>query len=149
MTEILFYHLEQSPLHKVLPVLLDKTLQRGWRAVVQSGNPDTLEHLDQALWTWRDDSFLPHGVAGNAHNDAAQPVLLTNTTGNPNGAQIRFFVEGAVPVSGEAYERIVFMFDGHNPEAVQDAREAWKALRDGNEVTYWQQEASGRWVKKA
>ena len=40
------------------------------------------------------------------------------------------------------------MFDGHDPDAVTEARAAWKALRDGNELTYWQQDG-GRWEKKA
>ena len=36
MTEILFYHLQHQPLERVLPTLLEKTLERGWRAVVQT-----------------------------------------------------------------------------------------------------------------
>ena len=76
-------------------------------------------------------------------------MLITTDTGNPNGANVRFFVDRAVPRSAEGYERIVYMFSGHDPDAVAEARVAWKALSDGNAVTYWQQDANGRWVKKA
>lgn len=148
MTEILFYHLETQPLDRVLPVLVEKSLERGWKVVVETGSEERAEAIDGLLWTYRDDSFLPHARAGGSE-DASQPVLITTRPHNPNGAHVRFFVDRAVPQSGEGYQRIVFMFSGHDPDAVTDARAAWRALKDGNEVTYWQQEPTGRWVKKA
>lgn len=147
MSEILFYHLENQPLERVLPVLVEKSLERGWKVVVETANDERAEAIDTLLWTYRDDSFLPHARAGGSE-DALQPVLITTRRHNPNSAQVRFFVDRAVPQSGEGYQRIVFMFSGHDPDAVTEARAAWRALREGNEVTYWQQEA-GRWVKKA
>jgi DNA polymerase-3 subunit chi len=148
MSEVLFYHLETQPLERVLPVLLDKTLERGWRAVVEVGSEERAEVLDAMLWTYRDDSFLPHGIAGG-EADADQPVLITSGPGNANGAAVRFFTDRAVPQSSEGYTRIVFLFSGHDPDAVTEARAAWRALRDGNELTYWQQDETGRWVKRA
>ena len=147
MAEVLFYHLETQPLEAVIPLLLEKTLERGWRAVIEIGSRDRAEALDSHLWTFRDDSFLPHGLAGD-EADALQPIVLTTEQDNPNGASVRFFVDRAVPQSAEGYQRLVYLFSGHDPDAVAEARLAWRALRDGNEVTYWQQEA-GRWVKRA
>lgn len=147
MTEILFYHLETQPLERVLPVLLERSLERGWKAVVETSSRERAEALDAMLWTYRDDSFLPHGVAGEP-GDPDQPVLILTDTENPNAADVRFFVDRAVPQSGEGYRRIVYMFSGHDPDAVTEARTAWKALRDGNDLTYWQQDDSGKWVKR-
>ena len=147
MTEILFYHLESQPLERVIPVLLEKTLERGWRAVVETGSRERAEVLDALLWTYRDDSFLPHGIEGGPF-DADQPVLIATGDANPNNAAVRFFVDRAVPKSGEGYERLVYMFSGHDPDAVAEARDAWRALRDGNDVTYWQQDSNGRWAKR-
>jgi DNA polymerase-3 subunit chi len=148
MTEILFYHLEAQPLERVIPVLLEKSLERGWNVVVETGSDERAEALDALLWTYRDDSFLPHARAGG-DADHLQRILITTRPHNPNAAEVRFFVDRAVPQSGEGYQRIVFMFSGHDPDAVTEARTAWKALKEGNEVTYWQQETGGRWVKKA
>jgi DNA polymerase III subunit chi len=111
------------------------------------GGTERAEALDQSLWTYRDDSFLPHGLAGD-DADAMQPVLVTTRADNPNGANIRFFVDGAVPRETGTYDRLVYVFNGHDPEAVQTARDVWKALREGNDVSYWQQDPNGRWVKK-
>lgn len=131
----------------MLPLLLEKSLERGWRAVVETSSRERASALDAMLWTFRDDSFLPHGISGEA-TDPDQPVLITADEANANGAQVRFFVDRAVPQTGEGYQRIVYLFSGHDPDAVGEAREAWKALRDGNELTYWQQDENGRWVKR-
>jgi DNA polymerase-3 subunit chi len=149
MTEVLFYHLEHQPLERVLPTLLERTLEREWRAVIQSGNEERLEALDTHLWTYRDDSFLPHGIAKDA-NAALHPIVLTLEDDNPNSATVRFLVDGASAASLEAYERVVYLFDGRMQEAVQQARDAWKVAKSaGFEVTYWQQAAGGKWERKA
>jgi DNA polymerase-3 subunit chi len=148
MTEIWFYHLETQPLERALPALLEKTLERGWRAVVETSSRERASAIDTLLWSYRDDSFLPHGIAGEA-SDPDQPVLITMDEGNPNAANVRFFVDRAVPRTGAGYERIFYLFSGHDPDAVTEARAAWKGLTEGNSLAYWQQDESGRWVKKA
>lgn len=149
MTEILFYHLTESVLDDALPPLLEKSLERGWRVVVQTASDDRRDALNAHLWTYRDDSFLAHGSDGESHA-ALQPVLLTTTQDSPNGANVRFLVEGAEPGDVSGFERVVIMFDGHDPDQLEKARAAWKRLRDeGHAATYWQQSADRRWEKRA
>jgi len=149
MTEVLFYHLEHQPLERVLPSLIERTLARGWRAVVQAGSEERVEALDTLLWTYAEESFLPHGTRRDG-NAAEQPVYLTTEDANPNGATVRFLVDGAEMPELAGYERIVFLFDGHDAAAVAQAREQWKAAKEaGCAATYWQQSPEGRWEKKA
>ncbi len=148
-TEVLFYHLERQPLESVLPNLLEKTIERGWRAVVQSGSQERLEALDLSLWTYREDSFLAHGTRKDGISEH-QPIYLTTGDETPNGARVRFFVDGARAETFEGFVRLVYLFDGNDPDAVQTAREQWSAAKKaGCRVTYWQQAANGRWEKKA
>jgi len=150
MTEMLFYHLQGQPLERVLPTLLERSLERGWRVVVQSSSEERVEALDAQLWTFRDDSFLPHGTYRES-SAADQPILITVGDDNPNGAAVRFLIDGSpVPADAEAYQRIVLMFDGTDEDAVAAARARWTAAKAaGFEVTYWQADASGRWIKQA
>jgi DNA polymerase-3 subunit chi len=148
MTEMLFYHLQRQPIERVLPTLLEKSLERGWRVVVQAASDERIEALDAQLWTYRDESFLPHGTAREAEA-REQPILLTVGADNPNGAAVRFLIDGApVPADAETYQRIVLMFDGDDPDAVTAARERWgEAKAKGFAVTYWQADAEGRWQR--
>ncbi|PZO03632.1 MAG: DNA polymerase III subunit chi [Alphaproteobacteria bacterium] len=148
-TEIWFYHLERSTLDQVLPELLDKTLQRGWRALVRVADADRLDEIDEHLWTWRDDSFLAHGRAGQDHADR-QPILLSQTGENPNAAQALFIVDQSEMGSVEGYERCFIIFDGRDDTALNHARERWKGLKgQGANLAYWKQSDEGRWEKAA
>jgi DNA polymerase-3 subunit chi len=150
MTEVLFYHLQRQPLEAVLPTLIAKSLERGWRAVVHATGEERLAALDDHLWTFADESFLPHGTDKDP-DPAGHPVLLTLSDGNRNGANVRFLVDGAAfPATAESYERIIVLFDGNDPDALAGAREQWRSVKAaGHEATYWQQDERGRWAKKA
>lgn len=153
MTEILFYHLTERTLQQVLPGLLEKSLSRDWKVVVQLGSQSQVEALDEHLWTYRDESFLAHGYLRDG-SEALQPIWLTSEDDKPNGAKIRFLSGGAQLDDPSEYDRIVYMFDGHDNEAVEHARGRWKFHKDaseksGHEQTYWQQNPNGGWEKKA
>jgi DNA polymerase-3 subunit chi len=150
VTEILFYHMQRQPLEAVLPSLLEKSLERQWRVAIQAASEERLQALDDHLWTFSEESFLPHGT--DRDGDAAtQPVVLTLRDANPNAASIRFLVEGAaLPDDAGTYERIVILFDGNDRDALLHAREQWRGAKEaGHAVAYWQQDESGRWQKKA
>ena len=147
--ELWFYHLERQPLQTVLPVLVEKTLGRGWRALLRFSTLERLETIDSALWTYRDESFLPHGSARDGHADR-QPVFLTLDDANPNGAAVLFLLEAAEEREPERYSRVIRLFDGADEEAKALARTEWKRARAaGFEVSYWRQDASGAWKKSA
>ena len=150
MTELLFYHLHNQPLERVLPSLLEKSLDRGWRVVVQCASEERVEALDAHLWTFRDDSFLPHGTFREP-TATDQPVLLTVANHNPNHATVRFLIDRApLPEDATSYDRVVLLFDGADPEAVAEARSRWQlAKASGFVVTYWQADEDGRWQRRA
>lgn len=149
MTEALFYHLTESRLEDALPSLLERCIGRGWKVVVQTGSEERRDALDAHLWIYRDDSFLAHGLD---HEPSAsdQPIILTTGVQNANGASVRFFVDGASSESLDGYERLIFLFDGHDEMQLDQARSQWKIAREaGLAATYWQQTATRGWEKKA
>lgn len=147
--EVWFYHLERQRLEDVLPSLLEKTRQRGWRAVVQAGSEERCDALNDALWTYSQSSFLAHGTAREGKPED-QPIFLTTDQSTPNEAEVRFLVEGAEAGDLTAFTRSIFLFDGHDETAVANARSSWKIAKDaGCTVTYWQQSPQGKWEKKA
>jgi len=147
--DVWFYHLERTALDQALPELLDKTLARGWKALVRTGDPQRLDHLDGWLWSFREDSFLPHGLADEPLADR-QPVLLTTAQDNVNHAEALFLIDGAEPGALEGFERCILLFDGRDPEATALARERWKVFKSGGHpVSYWRQGEERGWVKQA
>jgi DNA polymerase-3 subunit chi len=149
LSEVFFDHLQRQPLEAVLPRLLDKSRERGWRALVQVGSEERLATLDDHLWTYAEESFLPHGSDREA--DAGEhPILLTTGEANRNNAEILFLVEGAsVPADISGYQRVMYLLDGSDPDAVASGRESFRTLRGaGHDLSYWQQDDDGRWAKR-
>jgi DNA polymerase-3 subunit chi len=147
--EVWFYHLERTSLDAALPELLEKTLARGWRALVRGTTRERVDHLDGWLWSYRDDSFLPHGVDTEPLAER-QPVLITTAMENQNDADALFLVDDAEPGDIAGYARCVLLFDGRDEAAVAAARRRWASFKAmGAQVSYWRQGESGGWRKEA
>ena len=150
MTEVMFYHLEHKPWEQVLPGLLSKALERGWRCVVQIGREERVEDVSELLWKSEADLFLAHGTKTDSMADR-QPIWLTAGTDNPNNATVRFFIEGAIVGDVSGLARAAILFDGRDETAVATARGDWKHLKKGgpHEISYWQQDENYRWQNKS
>lgn len=150
MGEVMFYHQTTWPLERILPELLTRSLERGWRVVLRAGDAAHLNTLDEMLWTCGDDSFLPHGTADMGHAES-QPVYLTLGRENPAGANILMLAAGARvdPTEVQGFDRVCLIFDGNEPDALAAARADWMTIRDaGLHATYYSQE-EGNWKSKA
>lgn len=149
MTEFGFYHLLTTSLEAALPRVLEKVHDLGLRAVVVAGSPQRVEMLNAALWTYKQESFLPHGSAPDGRA-AEQPIWLTHLDENPNGARVVVLTDGAEVADPLAYERCFHFFDGRNEAAVAQARLRYKAALDGgHRLKYFRQTEQGWDVKGA
>ena len=149
MTEVRFYHMTSSRLEAALPQMLEKTLERGQKAVVMAGSDARVEALNSHLWSYHDRSFLPHGSKKDGYPQR-QPVWLTVDDERPNEAEVLFLTDGAESSRLDDFELCAILFDGKAEQAVQAARRQWSGYKDaGHKVTYWQQDDNGRWSQKA
>jgi DNA polymerase-3 subunit chi len=147
--DVWFYHLERTSLDQALPELLEKTLARGWKALVRSTARERVEHLDGWLWSYRDDAFLPHGLEDEPMA-GRQPILITTGMDNLNGADALFLIDGAEAGDVSAYARCVLLFDGRDEAATAAARGRWSGFKQaGAAVSYWRQGENGAWRKEA
>jgi len=134
-----------------LPQLIERARGAGWKVAVRGPDAVTLERLDKSMWMGAEEGFLPHGLAGGAH-DALQPVLLCLPEQAATNEAACLMAVGGVEVAQAdvaGFERVCILFDGMDPEAVSTARGQWKTLTGARHAAlYWAQE-DGRWTKKA
>jgi DNA polymerase-3 subunit chi len=154
LTEVLFYHLERRALDDVLPGMIEKTLDRGWRALIRVESSDRADAIDTLLWTYNEQTFLPHAQAGEC-DPKRQPVLISVEDANANGANVVFLIGGAAPPQWDepatkSLTRIVLMFDGRDADVLARARIDWSAAKAaGHDVTYWKESAAGKFEKQS
>lgn len=139
-----FYQLTRDPAEKVIPVLAQRVLDGGGRLLVVSAEMDQLDRLSTALWTARPDSFLAHTKAGEG-DDTLQPILLSHSADAANGARFVMLADGEWHDAALTFDRAFYLFP---PEKTDNARNAWRALsnRDDVERRYWKQDG-GKWVQ--
>ena len=148
VAEYWFYHLEASTLEGVLPGLLEKTLEKGWRALVKMPE-DKLAELDSFLWTFREDAFLPHGRDDEPQAEL-QPILLSASADSAKGFDAVFLLGSASVADMEGVSRAMVMINGRSQDDVTRERGRWKSLKAaGANLAYYQQDERGRWEKKA
>lgn len=147
--DVWFYRLDAAPLEQGAPPLVEKCLERGWRVLVRGDDPVRLAALDAALWTFRPDAFVPHGLEGR-DDPAPNPVWLTTSpAGNANGAQALVLLGAAWEARRDAFARVLVVFDGADEAAVQRARSRWREVKAAGEAAqFWRQDAQGRWEKQ-
>ena len=152
MTDIRFYHLERRSSEQALPALVEDAYAQRRNVVVEAPDKDFLERLDERLWTYSEESFLPHAIAGEGA-DSVQPILLTTTSDNPNGAKVRFLLSGAkagpsLASSTLPYDSVIILFNGSDEQEITAAREQWAELKAaGRAISYWRQGEAGAWEK--
>lgn len=148
-TRIGFYHLQRTTLDQALPRILEKVLAAGQKAVVMAGSAERVAFLDSLLWTWDQDSWLPHGSARDGE-PGLQPIYITERDENPNGAQVLLLTDGVVSDRMADFSRCLFLFDGNDEDAVAASRVLWKEWKNrGLDLTYYQQTERGGWQEKA
>ncbi|HEY1433510.1 MAG TPA: DNA polymerase III subunit chi [Stellaceae bacterium] len=147
MTDIGFYHVQSMSLERALPRLVERACAHGHRVVIRAPSPERVEHLNAALWTYGEATFLPHGSARDG-DPQKQPIWLTHLDENPNGASMIVLVDGLEAEHLRGFTRCADVFDGNDGDAVEAARGRWRRAREaGHNLTYWQQTTSG-WEQK-
>lgn len=150
MSRIDFYHLQKQTLDQVLPKLVEKAYETGSKIKIKVGNEARVEFINALLWTYNDESFIPHGSKKDGFAKE-QPIWLSSEDDNPNQAEMLFLVDGASfdLAQAEQFSRIFNIFDGNDDTALQQARALWKDISATDiEKNYFQQDDTGRWNKK-
>lgn len=148
MPEIRFYHLLSQPLYQALPALVAKAYENGHRILIRAPEVEH-EAISEALWSFKPESFLPHGFDKDG-NPQQHPIWLSEQAENVNEADLLILTHNLEQPIGNEYKLCCDIFDGRIEADVLAARARWKAYKEqGHEVAYWQQTEQGGWDKKA
>ncbi|MEE9141816.1 MAG: DNA polymerase III subunit chi [Gammaproteobacteria bacterium] len=106
--------------------LAEKAWRAGHRVYINASTHGQAQMLDQMLWTFRDQSFVPHALA-SADPDA--PVVIGFET-EPNGpADTLINLAGSVPPFFSRFDRTLELVDADSERRAQ-SRERFKFYRD-------------------
>ena len=131
MTRIDFYSLkEQSSGDRFLLAcrLVERIHAAGHRVYIQVPEPEQARHLDRLLWTFKQQSFLPHGLAEDADQELT-PILINHKDDPGDESQVLINLTLEVPSFFGSFDRLCELID--KDLTVRDAgRQRYAYYRD-------------------
>ena len=110
---------------------MDKAWQRGLKVWIWTGDNEHLREMDDLLWTFRQDSFVPHEtfVSGDANAAPEAPVILSADENAPPAMDVLINLSGRLPALDQLPERVA-EFVGPEEEARAQGRERFRGYRE-------------------
>ena len=106
--------------------LCDKILSLGMKVYIHTGSDVEAKRLDQQLWAFKPEAFIPHTLLG-AKEQA--PIEIGFSDQRPNHQQVFVNLARHLPEDAFAFERIVEVII-QDPEVLVATRENYQKCRD-------------------
>ena len=135
MPRIDFYTLDSdSPGDRDLLIcrLVERVREEGLRVLIHCPDQERARHLDRLLWTYRQASFIPHGLVGQT-DPVLTPVLIDGGDNPPTDSQterqVLINLAPEVPAFFSRFQRVCEPVD-QDPVALAAGRERFRCYRD-------------------
>ncbi|MEO5339113.1 MAG: DNA polymerase III subunit chi [Magnetococcus sp. MYC-9] len=143
-----FYQLARLPLEKALVGIADKAWQRGLRLCLLAGDAQQAQRLDDLLWIYANQQFLPHGL-WNGPDPELQPLLISLEPDERNQATLLLLAAPRLVAEPRRFDLIIDFVPGQEPVAVAASRERYRHYRAlGCRMEYWTQTPQGGWQRQ-
>ena len=125
MTKVTFYKLaKDAPSLKLVCQLIKKACLSQQKVLCLVANDQTAEQLDQLLWAFEADSFIPHGIWLDQ-----QPVAISAVAEPGDHYQILINLQGEIPTWFSRFERVIELVQPES-EDEQTKRENFKFYKE-------------------
>jgi DNA polymerase-3 subunit chi len=139
-TQVTFYAVRDGGLHAWAAKLVEAAWSKRKRVLVYCSSEAEAKAIDEYLWTFKDDAFIPHGIESpdQPSDNTALAVLITTTATNTNKASILVQLGHAELEFGGGFENVIELVDREDEQkltASRDRYRAWKAYGKDHDVT--------------
>lgn len=147
-TEFWVYACTLTPRKEVLTALLEKALDKDLRVVVFCQNEKESEALNDYLWSFSEEKFIPHGTLADGMAED-QPIFLTHQAQVPNSADMAIVWGEAEVYLTHTFQRVIVMVDARfeAPKLTPSQEKLMQAL-GVDAPTLCVQTAEGKWVRQ-
>ena len=127
MTQVEFYILENDQSREMIAChLVEKAWQQQHRVHIHTESAAQAKKLDEMLWSFSDDSFIPHEIG--SHNEKLATVSIDHAA-DPVCHEMLINLAAEVPVFFSRFERVTEIIDD-DPQHKESGRERYRFYRD-------------------
>lgn len=108
--------------------LLESIRRQDLRVLVYCPDLEQARHLDRLLWTYREDSFLPHGLVERV-DPQWTPILISRDGAPDSETAVLINLSSEIPSFHARFERLCELID-HDPQVRAAGRARFRAYRE-------------------
>jgi DNA polymerase-3 subunit chi len=132
MTNVTFLELKIANKDRVICDVLEILYEQGQRTLVYAKDRKHTQLLNNLLWTWKQDSFIPHVLIEDRTEDPIEPVILTNTLPINVRADVLMLYDSLPADDLIAFPSVIDFAEIYHPEKLSQSRARYKMLRSDN-----------------
>ena len=131
MTQVDFYILKNPKNDRSREIfvckLIDKAFSLGKNVFIRTHDEEQAKRLNDQLWTFRQNSFIPHELATAGENNPSCPVIISSTTEPGDDHDVLVNLGNDIPQYFSKFERVAEIVDENNRDL---ARQHFSWYRD-------------------
>ena len=130
MSRVDFYILadeSRRKMHYFACRLAEKAYQQNNRILIKTDNADESRLIDDLLWSFKEDNFLPHAVSGAMASEEL-PILISHETENDNNFNLLINLSSTNAEKNQ-FDRIAEILN-QEPARKQTGRQHYKIYKE-------------------
>ena len=134
-----FYNATRREILNDIAILTEKLYKKNNHILLYCADQETVDTLDEYLWSYREDSFIPHSKKNN-EKKLFYPILITNEILNEHEHNILLVLNGVLikETDWTKFNKVYYFFDEQNLEEKENARSMWKSFSSLEiDCRYW------------
>jgi DNA polymerase-3 subunit chi len=134
-----FYNSARRETVKDIVKLTEKLYKKNNFILLYCADQETVDALDEYLWSYSEDSFIPHSKKNN-EKKSLYPILVTDEILNDHEHNILLALNGVLikETDWPKFNKVYYFFDDQNHEERENARSMWKSFSSLEiDCRYW------------
>lgn len=129
MTRIEFIKLKRPEKARLLCELAEESYLQGQRVLVLVQDDNQGMTLDRFMWTWKKDAFVPHVYCTGSVDCHDEPVVISTTEENPNGARVLLMGKACDYEFVRHFQQVIDFAEVYDEAKLEESRERFKNYR--------------------
>ena len=130
--EIVFIVLNSAVKSRIVCDLAEKCYLNKQRIVIYTKSEEECEIIDSLLWTWKQQSFVPHKYLDRLSKSQNEPIVLTTNIESAAGYDTVLLVDPLPMEIISQFSKVIDFAEKYDSQGIELSRKRYKLYKDQN-----------------
>lgn len=134
-SKIIFIELTLDNKLKYVCDIIEKLYSSNKKVHIFAGSNSDAKRIDEHLWTFKQDTFIPHKLSKRLSDKIIEPIIISTETDLSAQADVLVEFDPLELRNLQNYELIIDFAETYNSQNLQNSRNRYKKARDSNQFS--------------